>query len=182
MRTTLHRPKPGDATPHDLDFLAGIDLEAEHRRPRPDKRTIVYAAIAAFLLLAAIVVAILVTGDATTVPDGSLGTTSMERDFAPAVRPAATDVIVLDLAGLDAVAAPSAAPAAKTFSRPAATDLIVPDLSGLDAVAAPSAAPAVKAFSRPAATDLIVPDLSGLDPGSPANLPRTWEPDALLPQ
>jgi hypothetical protein len=140
MRTTLHRPKPADAAPHDLDFLAGIDLEAAHRRPRIDQRTIVYAAIAAFLLLAAIVVAVLVAGDTTTVPDDVLGTATTERDIAPALRPAATDLIVLDLAGLDAVAAPSAAPAAETFSRPAATDLIVPDLSGLDPV--PAANPA----------------------------------------
>jgi hypothetical protein len=132
MRTTMHRPKPGNATPHDLDFLAGIDIAAEHRRPRFDKRVIVFAAIAAFLLLAAIAVTVLVTGDTATVPDGSLGTTSMERDIAPTSRPGATDLIVLDTSGLDAVPAPEAGPAAETFSPPAATDQIVPDLSGLD--------------------------------------------------
>jgi hypothetical protein len=141
MRTTLHRPKHGDATPNDLDFLAGIDLAAAHRRPRLDKRVIVYAAIAAFLLLAAIAVTVLVTGDTATVPDGSLGTTSMERDIAPALRPAETDLIVLDMAGLDAVVTPSGADAAGASSRPTRTDLIVPDLSGLEPAPAANPAP-----------------------------------------
>jgi hypothetical protein len=66
MARTLHRPPAGE-TPHELDFLEGIDLEGEHRRPRAlTTRSVILVGGGLLILLAAIVATIVLTGDGTT--------------------------------------------------------------------------------------------------------------------
>jgi hypothetical protein len=66
MARTLHRPPAGE-TPHELDFLKGIDLEGEHRRPRVRiTRSWLLIGAGLLVLLAAIIVTIVLTGDGTT--------------------------------------------------------------------------------------------------------------------
>lgn len=66
MARTLHRPPAGE-TPHEVDFLEGIDLEGEHRRPRIRMtRSLLLIGAGLLVVLAAIIVAIVVSGDGTT--------------------------------------------------------------------------------------------------------------------
>jgi hypothetical protein len=87
MAGTLHRPPAEGATPQEHDFLHGIDLDREHRRPRRiDPRWLV-AAIAVLAILAALVIAVLVTGESTS-PDAlyDSGHRPIVPEAAPSVR------------------------------------------------------------------------------------------------
>jgi hypothetical protein len=89
------------------------------------------AALAAFAILAAVLIAVLVS-DGTTIADQPRESALSQRDLAPTVRPGETDVIVLDMAGLGTPTAPSTEPN-DPGTRPRETDVIVLDLAGLEA-------------------------------------------------
>jgi hypothetical protein len=99
MRNTLQRPSAGERTGRAPDALEGLDPGPEPRQ-RPAWGWAI-AAFAAFAVLAAILIAVLVS-DGTTIAHQPLASSLSQRDLAPAVRPGETDVIVVDLAGLEA--------------------------------------------------------------------------------
>jgi hypothetical protein len=150
MSTTLRRPT--DPTPHDLDFLEGIDLSREARRRAQLRNRWIVAAIAILVVLAAVVVAVLMSGDGATVSDQAPDSAISGRDLAPALRPHETDLLVLDTAGLEAAGA-SAARDLEPAARPAETDLIVLDTAGLEAGQSTADAPSL----RPLETDRLLP-------------------------
>lgn len=108
MGATQLRPPEGDATPKDLDLLEGIDL-GSNRHHRPGKRTtwIIAAVMTVIAIAAAVIVTLVLTGgESVTQPEpdvaieAPLTLRELGRDPGPTTRPNATDVIVLDYAGL----------------------------------------------------------------------------------
>jgi hypothetical protein len=72
MVRTLHRPPAGGETPHEFDFLEGIDLGQVHRRPERTgtRRTWVYLALVLMAGIGIIVATVLLAGRETPVePD-----------------------------------------------------------------------------------------------------------------
>lgn len=110
MRTTLPRPTEDAATPQELDLLEGIDLGREHHRPTGKPTGWIIAAVVAVIAIAAAVFVSLVFtgGESAVAPDAAIEAPvtlrEQGKDPGPTYRPRETDVIVLDYAGLDAVA------------------------------------------------------------------------------
>jgi hypothetical protein len=162
MADTLHRPPAKGEVRDELRFLHGIDLERVHRRPPRFDRRWIFLAIAVAIVTAAVVVAVLVTRGGTELEEAAQPPVVPEATEAlPAPRltapnrPAATDQLVPDLAGLPIPATvPVTAP-----NRPATTDQLVPDLAGLPI--APTSTVRPEPSGRPRATDLIVIDQAG---------------------
>jgi hypothetical protein len=142
MRNTLQRPPVEDV----LEVLERVEPETGSRRP--GNLAVIVAAIAGFVL-AAVAVAVLLSGDGT-ISEDVVEPTIAQRDLAPALRPHETDVIVLDMAGLDLrrLGGLEDAPAdwgwgtweletggaprdVAPASRPHETDVIVLDMAGL---------------------------------------------------
>jgi hypothetical protein len=147
MRNTLQRPPVRGAT-DELEIRGGTEFETEEDPRRPANTALVVAAIVGFVL-ATVTVTVLLSGDGT-VSDEATEPTIAQRDLAPASRPAQTDVLVLDTAGLDLVQPggledqsaswgwgtwelePAGAPLESTSdARPHETDAIVLDMAGL---------------------------------------------------
>jgi hypothetical protein len=151
MRNTVQRPPAGGETPHELDFLEGIDLEQQHRRART-RNTWVVVAVVALAVLGAVVIALLVGGEGAA-PEQALPTLD-EREIV-AARPRETDLIIPDYDGLES---PTVELTARELgrdpgptARPRETDVIVLDFSGSEVPEAPAP------VSRPRESDLLIP-------------------------
>jgi hypothetical protein len=165
MAGTLKRPPVGAETPHDLDFLEGIDLGKAHRRPPRIGAGWIIAVLAILAVVAAVVVALLVTGESDLTESLGRGFEVTAREEGPGLRPRETDVIVLDRSGLDATtASASQRDLGPATSPPREHDFLVPDGAGL-APAAPQR-DLGPATSPPREHDFLVPDGAGLAPAS----------------
>jgi hypothetical protein len=72
MVRTLHRPPTGGETPHEFDFLEGIELDQVHHRPERTRtlRTWIYTGLALLAVVGIVVTTVLLAGRETTVdPD-----------------------------------------------------------------------------------------------------------------
>jgi hypothetical protein len=165
MRNTLQRPPVEDV----LEVLERAEPETGSRRP--GNTAVIVAAIVGFVL-AAVAVAVLLSGDGTILEE-VVEPTIAQRDLAPALRPRETDVIVLDMAGLD--------------SRPPVGGQDDPSTWGWGTWEVdPVATPPTLGPSRPRETDVIVLDMAGLGTGGTGaedtGTPRPHELDPLVPQ
>jgi hypothetical protein len=151
MRNTIHRP-PGGETPHDLDFLEGIDLEKQHRRRAGRRTAWIVVGVAVLAVLGAVVIALLVGGEAAA-PERALPTLD-EREIV-AARPRETDLIIPDYDRLETatveVTARELGRDPGPTARPRETDVIVLDYTGSEVPEAP--APVV----RPRESDVLIP-------------------------
>jgi hypothetical protein len=170
MRNTLQRPP---AMTDEFEVLERVEVETADHPRRPVNTALIVAAIVGFVL-ATVTVAVLLSGDGT-VSDVVAEPTIAQRDLAPALRPRETDLIVLDMAGLDT------RQPARSQDDPATwgwgTWELEPDGERRDLVP----------YVRPHETDVIVLDMAGLGTAQPGGdgsgpIQRPREVDLLIPQ